>query len=392
MPFFFKYIVSKGVDNAVSTANWAFANSIACIALALLAPILGTFADYKNSKKKFLAVFMFLGVIFTLLLISINQGSVMGCLFIFIIARIGFAGANIFYDSFLVDITEKKRMDWVSSSGFAWGYIGGVIPLIVVTVLSLLENSHGQSGDISISSARSAFIIVALWWLVFSIPLLRDVKQKYFIKPTAHPIKESFSRLIRTFKEIRKFKPAFIFLIAYFFYIDGVDTIIIVAAAYGIDIGLSAKVLFLTIIMINVVACPFALIYGKLAKKVSNKKLLYTGISIFVLITVVSFFLPSVSSMQLKVIIFLVIGFLVATSIGGIQALSRSFFGKLIPSERSAEFFGFYNMFGKFAAFLGPLLMGIFSLLFGHSRYGILSILILLITGGILLSRVKIKN
>ena len=389
MPIFFKDIASSGVDNAISTANWGFANSFASLALAVLAPILGTIADYKYLKKRFLLCFLGLGIAFTLLLPTVKAGDWLMCLVLFAFARIGFAGANLFYDAFLVDVTEKERMDWVSSNGYAWGYIGGTVPFIGVIVLIILGMHAGSTATIPIIPAKIGFVIVAVWWLLFSIPLIKNVNQKHYIEPDEHPIKESFNRLFQTFRDIKKYKNAFMFLIAYFFYIDGVDTIITMATSYGRDVGLGVNMLILAILMIQIVAFPCALAYGKLAEKFTTKTMLYAGIIVYSIITLVSFFLPSIPSLEMRVIIFWILAFLVATSQGGIQALSRSFFGKLIPADRSAEFFGFYNIFGKFATITGPFMMGAIGRMTGNTRYGILSILILFIVGGIMLRYVK---
>jgi len=246
-----------------------------------------------------------------------------------------------------------------------------------------------NSDSIPIASAKAGFVIVALWWLFFSIPMMTNVRQKHYIEPDAHPVKESFIRLFHTFKEIKNYRNAFLFLIAYFFYIDGVGTIITMATSYGRDIGLGVSMLILAILMIQVVAFPCALLYGKLAGRFTAKNMLYVGICIYILITLISFFLPSMPSVKMKVVTFWILAFLVATSMGGIQALSRSFFGKLIPAERSGEFFGFYNIFGKFAAITGPFMMGIIGRITGHTRYGILSIILLFIIGGIILTKVE---
>lgn len=387
MPIFFKDIASAGADNAVSTANWGFANSLASLILAVLSPILGAFADYQNLKKRFFTVFVAVGIVFTLLLITVNEGQWIRCLLIFVFARIGFAGANLFYDAFLPDVAETARMNRISSAGYAWGYIGSVIPFLLVIGIILLGMSPGSV--LSVNSARAGFVIVALWWILFSVPMLKNVQQTHYIPRSEHPVRESFARLIRTFQDIREYKQVFLFLIAYFLYIDGVDTIITMATAYGRDIGIGVTTLIAVILMIQIVAFPFALLYGRLADKFSEKTMLYAGIAIYALITLIAFFLPDLPTTQLKVYTFWLIAVLVASSQGGIQALSRSFFGKLIPAERSAEFFGFYNIFGKFAAIIGPLLMGSIGRIAGHSRYGILSILMLFILGGFFLSKVK---
>jgi UMF1 family MFS transporter len=330
-----------------------------------------------------------LGIAFTLILPVVGTGDWLMCLILYVCARIGFAGANLFYDAFLVDVTAKERMDWVSSCGYAWGYIGGTVPFIAVIVMIVLGMHAGNATTIPVLPTKIGFIIVAVWWLLFSIPLIKNVSQIHYIEADEHPVRESFVRLFQTFREIKKYRNTFMFLVAYFFYIDGVDTIITMATSYGRDVGLGVNMLILAILMIQIVAFPCALVYGKLAEKFSAKTMLYAGIIIYSFITLGGFFLPSLPSLQMKIFTFWVLAFLVATSQGGIQALSRSFFAKLIPAEKSAEFFGFYNIFGKFATIAGPFLMGAIGRASGDSRYGILSILILFIVGGIMLRNVE---
>ncbi|MCK4761597.1 MAG: MFS transporter [Candidatus Aminicenantes bacterium] len=385
MPIFFKEIASKGIPDAVSTANWGFANSLASLILAVLAPILGAIADFQDLKKKFFIFFLCLGIAFTVLLTAAGPGAWLSCLIIFIISRVGWAGANLFYDSFIVDVTEKKRMDIISTRGYAYGYIGAAVPFLLVIFIMLFWEKAENAAAIAPLPAKIAFLIAAAWWSVFSIPMLRNVKHKHFAPKTQNPVKDGFLKLLDTFKEIRKYKQVFLFLLAYFFYIDGVDTIISMATAYGMDIGLKPAMLILAILMIQVVAFPFALLFGSLANKYSAKPMILTGIGVYMFITLLAFFLPSFSNLTVRTVLFWVIAFLVATSMGGIQALSRSYFGKLVPAERSAEFFGFYNIFGKFAAISGPFIMGVITRLTGHSRFGVLSILILFISGAVIL-------
>lgn len=389
MPIFFKDVASHGVPGAVSTANWGFANSAASMILALLAPILGTIGDYRNYKKKFLVFFIGLGIVFTLFLTTVSPGSWLLCLLLFVMARVGFSGANIFYDSFITDITPKERMDWISALGYGWGYIGSVAPFVAVIGLMVWGQSRGEGIEMVLGPMRLGFVIVALWWAAFSIPLIKNVQQVHFIPKDEHPVKESFKRLARTFADIRKYRQAFLFLLAYFFYIDGVDTIITMAAAYGRDIGLGISMLLAAILMIQIVAFPMALWFGKLAGRFGARNMIHGGIAIYAVITLMGFVLPFLSSLKAKTALFWCLAFLVASSQGGIQALSRSYFGRLIPADRSAEFFGFYNIFGKFAAITGPLLMGVISRFAGDSRYGILSIMLLFIIGGILLKQVR---
>jgi UMF1 family MFS transporter len=372
-PIFFKGVISKGVQGYTSTAWLGYGNSIYTLVIAVLAPILGTIADYKNYKKRFFIGFFLLGVISTACLALTREGGWIIAIVIYMLTALGFAGANIFYDSFLIDVTPKERMDWVSTSGYAWGYIGSTIPFIIGIALIMKYGLLGFST--SVPAVRISFLLTALWWFVFTIPFLRNVKQNYFIEPSQTPVSDSFRRLGDTFRRIRQYKNVFIFLIAYFLYIDGVDTII--------------KMVMIILLAVQFVAFPFALLYGKLARVFSAKKMLFVGICIYVVITITAFFIPHFSDPKTKVMVFWIVSMLVATSQGGIQALSRSFYGKLIPKNESAEFFGFYNIFGKFAAILGPFLMGFVTQLTKSSGVGILSIIVLFIAGGVVLTRAK---
>ncbi|MBB6479358.1 MFS transporter [Spirochaeta isovalerica] len=387
MPIFHKDYVAAG-SGAQSTADWGFVVSLASLILAVLAPVLGTIADYRGMKKKFFLGALFTGVAFTLLFPLIRQGQILFGLMLYLVARVAYAGANIFYDSFLTDVTTNKRMDRISTLGFGWGYIGSCLPFIVSIGLIVGYQTIKGSSEISPLMMKISFVIVALWWFVFSLPMIKNVRQEYAIEPEPRMIRKSFVRLWTTLKEISRYKTTFSFLIAYFFYIDGVSTIISMATAYGIDLGFGATTLIAVILFIQIVAWPFALIFGALAKRFSARKMLFAGIIVYSVVTMVGFLLPSIQSTALKTGAFWFMAFLVATSQGGIQALSRSFFGKTLPKEKSAEFFGFYNIFGKFAAIVGPLLMALFTKFTGDSRYGVLSILILFVVGAILLARV----
>lgn len=389
MPIFFKEYASRGIAPEVSTANWGFANGLASLAVAIAAPVLGTFADGEGLKKRFFAVFLVLGLLATFLLPSVGPGEWFSCLAIFVLARIGFAGANVFYDAFLPDVADRQRMDWVSSSGYAWGYIGSVVPFLAIIAFLFYGMHRTGSTALPPLQAKIGFGIVGCWWLLFSLPMLRNVHQTHYVPLSEHPWRDGFDRLVRTFREIRRYRQAFLFLIAYFFYIDGVDTIITMATAYGVDIGLGPTMLIGAILMIQVVAFPFALLYGRCANRFTGKRMLYGGIAVYCGITLLAFYLPVLPSLRMKTLLFWLLAFLVATSMGGVQALSRSYFGKLIPADRSAEFFGFFNIFGKFAAILGPILVGVIGEQTGHSRYGVLSIFFLFLLGGFFLARVK---
>jgi len=389
MPIFFKEVAARGIAPEVSTAWWGYANSLSSAALVVIAPVMGTLADYQGWKKRLFALFLGVGLAATVLLYFTGAGAWLYCLAMFIVARCGWAGANVFYDSFITDITAPPRMDKISAAGYAWGYIGSVIPFLVVIGLILSLQTPGSDGAIPAAAARYGFVIVALWWLLFSIPMLRDVRQIHFCPPSPRPVRDGFARLAATFGHLRNHRNAFIFLLAYFFFIDGVDTIITMAVAYGVDIGLGSSTLILAILVIQIVAFPCALLWGKLTDRFAVKPLLQAGIAIYCLITLLAFLLPSFPSLQAKTAMFWLLSVLVASTMGGIQALSRSFFGRLVPPEQSAEFFGFYNISGKFATITGPFLMGITGQLTGHSRYGVLSILVLFLIGSLLLARVK---
>ncbi len=389
MPIYFKDVAAQGLPSAVSTAHWGFANSAAALVLAVLAPMLGTLADYRDSKKRFFLFFLAIGLIFTLALSFITVGQWLLCLLLFVCARVGWAGANIFYDAFLVDVTTRQRMDMVSARGYALGYIGSVIPFIVVIVLIL---AAGLDSGLPVIQVRFGFVVVALWWFILSIPAIRNMKQVHFLPVPKSPVISSFQRLAATFRNIKEHRQPFLFLVAYFFYIDGVGTIISMSTAYGRDLGFGVTLLIVVLLFIQIIAFPCTLLYGKLSEKFTTKSLLMTGICIYCLVTLLAFLLPWITDIKMKTALFWFIAFLVASSMGGLQSLSRSCFGKLIPAEKSAEFFGFYNVFGKFAAITGPFLMGLIARLTGDSRWGILSILILFMAGAYFLNKVELEQ
>lgn len=387
MPMFFKDVAAGHLSGAVSTAYWGYANSASSLILAILAPFLGALADYRQRKKFFFLSFFFLGLSFNFALCFVGTGQWLLCLVYFILAKMGWAGANIFYDAFLVDVTSRERMDTISAYGYGFGYIGSVIPFLVVIGLIL---SAGISEGLPIMATRLGFICVALWWLVLAVPAMKNLTQQRFVHAEISA-DGGLSRLWQTLKEIRKHKQVFLFLLAYFFYIDGVGTIISMATAYGRDLGFGITLLILVLLFIQIVAFPCALLFGRLAVAFTAKKMLLVGISIYCLVTLIAFFLPTIDNLQVKTGIFWGIAFLVASAMGGIQALSRSYYSKLIPPGRSGEFFGFYNVFGKFAVITGPFLMGLIGQLTGETKWGVLSIVLLFIIGGVLLTRVVEK-
>jgi UMF1 family MFS transporter len=385
-PIFFKTTAASGMEGYQSTALWGYANSLATVVIAVLAPILGTIADYPDRKKRFFLAFLILGVCATASFVLIQERQWVRALVLYLFSALGFAGANVFYDALLVDVTTREKMDWVSASGFAYGYIGSTIPFMLGMAVIIGYRRMGLPNPAS--GVKLAFLITAVWWALFSIPLVRNVHQLHAIPPSETPIADSFRRIADTFRHIRRYRSAFVFLVAYFFYIDGVDTIIKMAAAVGTDIGIGANMLLAILLATQIVAFPFALLYGRLAGRFSARRMLFVGIAAYCLIVLIAFLLPALPSAGTRVVMFWVLAMLVATSQGGIQALSRSLFGKLIPADRAAEFFGFYNIFGKFAAIMGPFMVGFFSQVTGRTNGGVLSLLVLFLVGGALLARV----
>lgn len=380
LPLYFKSVFINSGGSAInSTAYWGYANSAATLIIAILAPILGTMADYKGNKMKFFTFFMTMGVGTTALLAFVPNAAWLPLLGVYILTVLGFNGSLIFYDAFLIDVTPTERMDKVSTWGYAMGYLGSTIPFIIC--VGLVISAQMKVIPISVGLAsKISFVLTALWWGGFSLPLLKNVKQLFGVEKEAHIISGSFRRIGETFKNMKTHKQLFTFMIAYFFYIDGVDTIIKMATSYGADIGISATNLLIILLVTQFVAFPFAILYGRLAERFSTKKMLLVGILIYTAICVYGFFLKTVFD-------FWILAMLVGTSQGGIQALSRSYFGKLVPKENSNEFFGFYNIFGKFAAIMGPFLMGVVTQMTGKTNYGVLSIVVLFLIGGVLLLR-----
>lgn len=381
-------IVFGMFENVKSSMDLGYFNSIASILIAILSPILGTIADYKDKKKRFFVFFAFLGVFSTAALAFIPPASGQWQLLVlfFVLSAVGFAGSNIFYDAFLVDITNDERMDKVSARGFAFGYISSVIPFGISLALIFFMGMEKVIGY------QIGFIITALWWGLLTLPMVRDVKQRYYIEPEPKPVINSFKRIIGTFKNIRQHKTVFIFLMAYFFYIDGVDTIIKMVVPYATSVlgtnALDTFTLLGILLLIQVIAFPCAIIYGNLAKKYSAETMIGVGIFTYIISCIAAFFIASVWHI-------FILGAMIGSAQGGIQALSRSYFAKIIPKENSNEFFGFYNIFGKFAAIVGPAVMSLTTTLTGSAKLSILAIIPLFIIGFcifILLPKDKNRN
>lgn len=360
--------------NVQSSMDLGYFNTIASIIVAVISPVLGTIADYKGMKKKFFAFFAAIGIFFTAALAFIPPASGLWQLLalFYIMTSIGFAGSNIFYDSFLVDVSTDERMDKVSTRGYAFGYIFSVIPFGISLLVVLLMGMDNPVGY------QIGFIITALWWGVLTIPILKNVKQVYYVDPEPDPVKNSFKRLMTTFGNIRQHRTVFLFLIAYFLYIDGVDTIIKMVVPYATSVlgsnALDTFTLLGILLVIQIIAFPFAILYGNLAKKYSARIMIIVGIVTYIIACIAAYFISSVWHI-------FILGALIGSAQGGIQALSRSYYAKIIPKQNSNEFFGFYNIFGKFAAIIGPALMALTTDITGNAQFSIFSIIPLFVGG-----------
>lgn len=396
-------LLSRDLTGASSL--YGFLVSTVSLSVAILSPILGTVADYRGYKKRFFMGFFFVGILFTFLIgfFPADPAFWWVVLIPYSLATIGYSGTNVFYDSFIVDATSDENMDRVSTTAYAFGYIGGsTIPLIISIVLLQILPAQTVDGRLAIfgfslpydiyTGFRITFFMTAVWWLLFALPFVRNVPQVYGIEPEPSPLRNSFVRLAKTLANIRNYKTVFLFLAAYFLYIDGVHTVISMAVPFATDAIKSVtadnatEILLPILLAIQVMAFFFALLFAWLSKRFRTRTLLFVTIAMYCAIAVFAVFITSVAQ-------FWVLGFMVATSQGAIQSLSRSYYGKIIPKEMANEFFGFYTVFSRFAAVLGPTLVGGISLLVlratgglpgGTMRFGVLSLVILFVSGAAL--------
>jgi len=384
-PIFFEKYWSNPGDVIQSTYQLGLANSIASILIAALAPFLGAIADKGSAKKKFLIFFCYLGVVMTVGLFLVGQGEWQLALMLFVAATVGFMGANIFYDSLLPSVAPKEKVNYVSSLGFALGYIGGGL-LFLVNVLMYLNPHWFGIADAS-EAIKLSFLSVAVWWGVFTIPLMLFVPEPTISDSISlsKAVVEGYLQMIATLKHIRKLKVIGTFLIAYWLYIDGVDTIIRMAVKIGSSLGFEAGDLITALLMVQFIAFPAALVYNWFASKIGTKKAVMIAIGGYAIVTLLAYFMTNKNH-------FFLLAALIGIFQGGIQALSRSLYTRLVPKGKEGEFFGFYNMLGKFAAVIGPVLIGWVSLATGNVRNGILSILILFIGGAYLLNKVDFNK
>ena len=384
-PLFFKEYWADPNNPTHSTFYLGMANSIASLVVAALAPLLGSVADQGSAKKKFLILFAFLGVIMTGGLWMVAQGNWQMAVLFYVLATIGFASGNVFYDALLPGLASEERVDVVSSLGFGLGYLGGGLLFLVNVFMYLKPEIFGIPDGAT--AIKLSFLSVAVWWAVFTIPLILFVPEpkNYDTVDFKNAVRMGWIQLVQTFKEIRNMKVVGTFLLAYWFYIDGVDTIIRMAVDYGMSLNFPGESLIIALLIVQFVAFPAALIYGWLASKIGTKTAIMVGIIAYSFITLLGYFMTEAWH-------FYVLAILIGLFMGGIQALSRSLYTRIIPPDKSAEFFGFYNMLGKFAAIIGPALMGTIALVTGSARLSILSILLLFILGAFFLNKVDIEE
>lgn len=376
IPIYFKNLAAEaGITPAESTAYWGYAISLSTILVAIIGPILGALADTKGYKKPLFTVFVLIGVIGCAAL-SLPLSWLM-ILVVFVFAKVGVNGSFIFYDAMLPDVTSEDRMDSLSSKGYAWGYIGSCLPFTASLVFILFSDQIGITAGFA---TKVAFLLTAAWWLVFTIPLFRRYEQLHYVEVKQQVVRQAFGRLISVFRDARQQKEIFTFLLAFFFYIDGVYTIIEMATSYGKDVGISDDNLLLALLLTQVVAFPFALLFAKLSKRFQTKDLIR--------VSIVGYFLITIFALQLnQAWEFWFLAVCVAVFQGAIQALSRSYFAKIIPKEKSSEYFGIYDIFGKGAAFMGTMAMGLTTHLSGSSKTGVAMISLSFVIGFLLFQK-----
>ena len=378
LPIYFNYLSSsQGVAEHNYLSYWSYAASISTLIVALAGPILGTLADYKDHKKKIFLTTAMLGAL--ALACFWIPSSWFAFLVLFIAAKVAYSLSLIVYDSMLTDITTEDRMDAVSSKGYAWGYIGSVVPFIISLVFVLMYDKMGMTLK---TAMMIAFILNAVWWIAFTLPLVKSYKQKYYIEPEAHPALDTFARLKETLMKAKEQKKVFLFLFAFFFYIDGVYTIIDMATAYGTSLGLNTTGLLLALLLTQIVAFPASLTFAVLSKTKDTASLIKVAI--------IAYFLIALFAVQLdKQWEFWVLAVAVGCFQGGIQALSRSYFAKIIPENASGEYFGLFDICGKGASFLGTMLIGVVTQITGKQNLGVAALSIMFVIGYLIFNKVS---
>lgn len=385
LPVYFASVAAINLPDYLRTAYWAYTSAIALLIVALMGPIMGAMADFRGAKKRYLTIFALVGIAGAALLYFVREGDWLMASLFYIIGNVGFAGANVFYDALLLYVASPEEMDSVSSKGYAYGYLGGGL-LLAINLGMIMTAPDGETTALM---SRLSFLTVAGWWLIFTIPLWRFVKEpaRRILKGEENftPVQASFRRLAHTFGEIRKYKELFKFIVAFWLYNNGIGTIIVMATIYGTELNFSQLTTIGTLLMVQFVGIPFSLLFGWMGTRVGTKKSILISLVVYSLVAIGGFFMY-------REIHFWILGFGVAMVQGGSQALSRSLFGRMLPKSKSAEFYSFFSVSEKVAGTAGPLLFGVVSTVMGGSRLSIISLIIFFILGGYLLTRVNEKE
>ena len=387
-PIFFVKVAASHLAGSAATQQLARANTISMLIVALLSPILGAMADYSAAKKKLLAVMTAVGSIACVAMFMIDYGDLGLAKTLYVIAMIGGTGCLVFYESLLPHIASAKEMDRVSTAGYALGYLGGGI--LVAINLAWIQKPEWFGLSAGTLPARMAFVSVGVWWVVFAIPLFRRVPEPPRKLETdevaqANPLRIALQRIGETLRELRGYKQAFLMLVAFMIYNDGIQTIVKMATAYGTEIGIGQGELIAAVVLVQFIGVPFAFLFGRLAGVFGAKPSVFIGLAVYAFISILAYYMTNATH-------FFVLAILVGMVQGGTQALSRSLFASMIPTHKSGEFFGFYSVFEKFAGILGPLLFDVAIATSGSSRNAILSVIVFFIVGAILLSRVNVAE
>ena len=386
LPLFYAQVAASEFPKVVATAYWGYTQAIALAIVAVLSPVLGAIADYMGAKKRFLAVFMSFGVTFTALLYFIGEGDWLLASALFIVAQVGFSGANVFYEALLPSVARYDEVDRVSTAGFAMGYVGGGILLAINAAWYLSPESFGFADGGQ--AVKASFLSVAVWWALFSLPLFRTVREparRLGRGETAglNPARVGFSRVATTLREIRRHPDLFVFLLAFLIYNDGVGTIMKMATVYGTEIGIGNAHMIGALLLVQFVGIPFTFAFGQFASRVSAKSGIFVCLATYAGISVFGFFMSEAWQFWM-----LAVG--VAMVQGGIQGLSRSLYARMIPAGRATEYFGFYSVSSKFAGIAGPLVFAVVGQSMGSSRWGIFSLVAFFAVGAVLLMRVDV--
>jgi len=382
-PAFYATYAAAGLEPAQATARFGAITTMSVALIAVASPILGAIADYTGIKKKLLAAFMMIGASAAASMVLIQRGDWMLASLIFVVGNIGVSGTTVFYDSLLPHVARPEETDRVSAAGFALGYLGGGVLLLINLAWILQPQTFGFPD--AIAATKASFVSVAVWWLLFSIPLLRTVPepppQRDPGEPRTSVLAAAFGRLGRTFREIRRYRHAFVLFMAMLLYQDGIQTIIRMASVYGAEVGINQNAQIAAFIMVQFLGIPFAFLFGALGTRIGTKRALFIALGVYTIATLMAYFMTTVTH-------FFILAALFATVQGGSQALSRSLFSRLIPIAKSSEFFGFYAVAERFATVLGPAVFTLSVIVTGSSRLAILFVVVFFIAGGLLLSTV----